>query len=69
MRYLYGTKDYMLIFRKTVHHEVVDYSDSNFREHLDSRKSTSNYVFLLVGGAISWKSDKQSVIMSSTMEA
>jgi len=36
---------------------------------MDSRKSTFGYVSLLAGGAISWKSAKQSVIATSTMEA
>ena len=32
-------------------------------------KSTSGYIFMLAGGAISWKSAKQSLIASSTMAA
>ena len=32
-------------------------------------KSTSGYFYLLAGGAISWKSVKQSIIASSTMAA
>ena len=69
LRYLQGTKDYMLTYRKTDHLEVIGYSDSDFGGCLDSRKSTSGYVFLMAGGAVSWKSAKQSVIASSTMEA
>ena len=30
--------------------------------------STFGYVYLLVGGAISWKSAKQTIIVASTME-
>ena len=29
-------------------------------------KSTSGYIYLLAGGAISWKSVKQSIVASST---
>ena len=36
---------------------------------MDTRKSTFGYLFLLADGAISWKSAKQSVIATSTMEA
>ena len=32
-------------------------------------KSTSSYIYLLAGSAISWKSVKQSIVASSTMEA
>ena len=44
-------------------------SDSDFQSDLEFRKSTSGYVFILGGGAISWRSVKQSSIADSTMEA
>jgi len=69
MRYLKGTKNYMLTFKRSDHLEVISYSDSDFAECVDSRKSTFGYLFLLVGGPISWKSAKQTIIASSTMEA
>lgn len=69
LRYLQGTKDHMLTYRRSDHIEVVGYSDSDYAGCVDSRKSTFGYVFLLSGGAISWKSAKQSVIATSTMEA
>ena len=43
--------------------------DSDFQSNLDFRKSTSGCVFTLRGGAISWRSVKQSCIADSTMEA
>jgi hypothetical protein len=36
---------------------------------LDTDRSTSGYVFKLAGGAISWSSSKQTVMISSTMYA
>ncbi|XP_042958044.1 secreted RxLR effector protein 161-like [Carya illinoinensis] len=69
LRYLQGTKDYQLTFRRTDNLEVTGYSDSDFVGYSNSRKSTSGYVFLLAGGAISWKSMKQTITASSTMEA
>ena len=68
MRYLQRTKDYILTYRISNHLEIVGYSDSNFAGCLDSRRSTSGYIFMLVGGAVSWKSVKQTFIASSTME-
>jgi hypothetical protein len=47
----------------------VGYSDADFTGCVDTRKSTSGYVFTLVNGAISWKSSKQAVTASSTMQA
>ena len=69
LRYLQGTKDYMLIYRRSSQLEVIGYSDSDFGGCNDTRKSTFGYLFLLGEAAISWKSAKQSVVASSTMEA
>ena len=67
MRYLQRTKDYMLTYRKSDKLKIIGYSDSNFTRYRDSMKSTSGYIYLLAGGAISWKSVKQSIVASSTM--
>ncbi|XP_074311199.1 secreted RxLR effector protein 161-like [Silene latifolia] len=69
LRYLQGTKDYMLMYRRTNSLEVVGYSDSDFVGCIDSRKSTSGYVFMLADGAVSWRSTKQTLTATSTMEA
>ncbi|KAL6340850.1 hypothetical protein AAG906_031960 [Vitis piasezkii] len=69
MRYLQRTKDYILTYRISNHLEIVGYSDSNFAGCLDNRRSTSGYIFMLAGGAVSWKSVKQTFIASSTMKA
>ena len=69
LRYLQGTKEYMLTYRRSDNIEIVGYSDSDYAGCVDSRKSTFGYLFLLAGGAVSWKCGKQSVIATSTMEA
>jgi hypothetical protein len=69
LRYLQRTKNYMLTFRKSDNLEVIGYLDSDFSDCVDSKKSTSSYIFMLVGGLISWKSAKQSITTSSTMQA
>uniref|UniRef100_A0A2N9EQW2 Reverse transcriptase Ty1/copia-type domain-containing protein n=1 Tax=Fagus sylvatica TaxID=28930 RepID=A0A2N9EQW2_FAGSY len=69
MRYLQGTKDYMLMYRWTDNLEVIGYSDSNFVGCIDSRKSTSGYIFLMASGVVSWRSAKQTLTATSTMEA
>jgi hypothetical protein len=45
------------------------YSDANWISDADELKATSGYVFTLGGGAISWKSCKQTILTRSTMEA
>ena len=36
---------------------------------MDDKKSNSSYIFMIAEGAVSWKSVKQTIITSSTMEA
>jgi hypothetical protein len=58
----------MLTYRNFDELKFVGYADVNFAGG-DSRKSTSGYIFTLTGGAISWKSSKQTITASSTMQA
>ncbi|KAK3118926.1 hypothetical protein QOZ80_9BG0710700 [Eleusine coracana subsp. coracana] len=67
LRYLQGTKGLMLVYRRSDSLQVVGYSDLDFAT--DNTKSTSGYVFTLAGGAISWKSSKQTITAGSTMYA
>ena len=69
MRYLQRTKDYMLVYRKMENLEVLGYTDSDFAGCSDDLKSTSGYIFMMAGGAISWKSVKQTLRASSPMRA
>ena len=55
----------MLIYMRQI--EIIGCSDSDFAGCQDSRRSTSGYIYLLAGVAISWKSAKQTLIASSTM--
>ena len=58
MRYLQGTKDYMLMYRQTYYLEVTCYLDDDFTGCMDSRKSTSGYISMLASGVVSWRSMK-----------
>jgi hypothetical protein len=49
--------------------EIVGYLDSDFVICLDTDRSTSDYVFKLICGAISWSRSKQTVMTSFTMYA
>ncbi|CAJ2668438.1 unnamed protein product [Trifolium pratense] len=69
MRYLQGTKNFMLMYKRTDNLEVIGYSDSDYAGCIDTRKSTSGYVFMLASGAVSWRSAKQTLTATSTMEA
>ncbi|XP_031120337.1 secreted RxLR effector protein 161-like [Ipomoea triloba] len=48
LRYLKGTKDYKLVFRKMNTLDIVGYSNADFAGCVDSRKSTSGNIFIMV---------------------
>ena len=58
MRYRQGTKDYKLMYRRIDNLEVISYFDSDYVSYIDSQTSTSGYVFMLIGGDVSWRSSK-----------
>ncbi|GKB01805.1 zinc finger, CCHC-type containing protein [Tanacetum coccineum] len=67
-QYLKGTMDYGLTY--SGYPSVIEgYSDSSWINNMEDHSSTSGWVFLLGGGAISWTSKKQTCITSSTMES
>jgi hypothetical protein len=65
LRYIQGTNSLMLTYERSDSLKIVVYSD--FVGCLDTDRSTSDYVFKLTGGAISWSGSKQSVMTSSMM--
>ena len=66
--YLKWTQHYALHYNK--YPAVIEgYSDANWITGSNDVKSTSGYVFILGGGAVSWKSSKQTCIARSTMES
>ena len=68
LKYLRRTKDYMLVYSGS-DLNLLGYTDSDFQADKDSRKSTSGSMFTLNGGAVVWRSIKQSSIADSTIEA
>jgi len=69
LRYLKGTMELGVFYKRMNINELVAYTDSDYAGDIDDRRSTSGYVFLLSGGAVSWASKKQSVVTLSTTEA
>ena len=59
----------MLTYRQSDHLDLIRYSNADFSGCVDSRKSTSRYIFMMAGAAVAWKSTKQSLVASSIMEA
>ena len=68
LKYLRGTINYGLCF-SGFPSVLKGFSDANWILDSDEMKSTSGYVFILGGSAVSWKSAKETCITRSTMEA
>lgn len=67
-KYLRGTMNYGLSY--VGYPSVLEgYSDASWINHVEDSSSTTGWVFLLGGGAISWASKKQTCITGSTMES
>ena len=68
LRYLKGTSSFGIHY--TGYPKVLEgYCDANWISDADELKATSGYTFTLGGGAVSWKSCKQTILTRSTMEA
>ena len=68
MKYLRGTMDYAIKY-SGFPAVLEGYSDANWISDSDETKSTSGYVFTLGGGAVTWRSARQTIIARSTMES
>jgi hypothetical protein len=67
LRYLKGTMSYDIDF--TGYPRVLEgYCDANWISDADELYATSGYAFLLGGGAVSWKSYKQTILTKSTIK-
>lgn len=58
-----------LTYRKDSNDQMLGYCDADWAGDQDERRSTTGYVFVLQGGAISWATRKQPTIALSSTEA
>lgn len=67
VRYLAGTRNMGLVYGPA--QTLAGWVDSDFAGDVESRKSTTGFLFTLHGGAISWRSRLQRLVTGSTAEA
>ncbi|GLJ46748.1 hypothetical protein SUGI_0985860 [Cryptomeria japonica] len=67
-RYLKGTDEYGLWYPHKGNFNLSVFTDANWAENIDDRKSTSGGAFFLGDRIVSWTSKKQSCISQSTAE-
>ncbi|GJU76143.1 hypothetical protein Tco_1273213 [Tanacetum coccineum] len=71
LKYLRNTKDMFLVYggNPSTELRVECYCDDGFETDRDDTKSQTGYVFVLNGGAVDWKSSKQSTTAMSATES
>ena len=72
LRYLRGTSDLALCYGGMAtgdELDVIGFVDADWGGDLDSRRSTSGYIFSLFDAAVSWMSKRQSTVALSSTEA
>ena len=68
-RYLAGNSERGLVFRKNGDPKLRGFVDSDWGGDTDTGKSTTGWVFTLAGSPISWSSQRQKTVSSSSTEA
>ena len=71
LRYLAGARNYGITYQKSQDSKGIPfhgYSDTAYG-NTDDCKSTSGYVYVSGGGAITWRSKKQTTVALSSTEA
>nr|GEU78153.1 retrotransposon protein, putative, Ty1-copia subclass [Tanacetum cinerariifolium] len=71
LKYLRNTKDMFLVYGGDLKRElrVSCYTNAGYLTNADNLKSQTGYVFILNGGAVDWKSAKQSIFATSSTKA
>ena len=64
LRYLKGTVGHGLVFSGDDGDKLMGYSDADWAGDLDTRRSTSGYVFKIGGAIVNWCSKQQQTVFN-----
>lgn len=68
--YLKGTSGYGIKYQRSeTASDLVGFSDADYAGDLETRRSTTGYIFQLAGGPITWASQRQKLVTLSTTES
>lgn len=68
--YVAGTVKYGIEYRSGGRSPILEgYSDADFAGDVETRRSTTGYMFELAGGPVTWASQRQKLVTLSTTEA
>jgi hypothetical protein len=68
-RYLRQTTDHKIWYQGAGHSGLIGYSNADWGENWDNRRSTTGFVFLMADGAVTWTSRMQKTVARSSTEA
>ena len=68
VRYLKGTPGYGILFEKHGHMEILGFTDADWAENPNGRKSTAGYLTFVGGNLVTWRSKKQKVVALSSAD-
>lgn len=69
LRYLKGSMEKGITFNQDLEVKLEEYTDADWAQDREDRKSTSGYIFRIGEAIVSWKSKKQTTVALSTAEA
>ena len=69
LRYVKATSTLGITYHPNSDLILTGYSDSDWASDINTRRSTTGYMFTLAGGAISWNSRLQKTVALSSTEA
>ncbi|KAL8110814.1 hypothetical protein AgCh_026521 [Apium graveolens] len=69
LRYVAGISDFGVWYSKTSSFKLIGFTDNDWAGIVDNRKSTSESIFFLGSGSITWSSKKQETVALSSSKA
>jgi len=68
-KYLSNTEDFGILYRDCDISDIRGFSDADYAGDVNTRRSTTGYLFALADGAITWASKRQTTVSLSTTES
>ena len=69
LKYIKGSISTGILYKANHEFDFVGYSDADYAGDTETRKSTSGYVFHIGSGVVSWASEKQQSVSTSSTES
>lgn len=69
LKYIKGTTDMGIQFESGIELKMCGYSDADYAGDVETRRSTSGYVFMFGNSTTSWGSERQKSVALSTTES